>query len=187
MHESAESTEQLTVDDTRLLRPTFITILAVLHIVGGTVGLCMMADLVLNPPKVADPLPNESVLVFLVFGFYIALLALLAGVGMANGWRWGWWLTAYYYLYRISGSANALFFLGQFHEEVSAGSRGVGHYLAQYGFRLLIGMLIIWYLFSDRVLEYFRLADQSRLRSAFSVIAGAIATVVLQNVLALFT
>jgi len=142
-------------------RPIGVTILAVLHVVGGVILLGAQVLLLANLDRVSASMSSVGIPpALLVFGvMLLAGIALASGVGMWLGTPWGWWCATFYYVYSIARNANALLMVSDFAEELEAGSRGAGYYYVKFGVRVIVHALILLYFFKSNVVEYFGVTD----------------------------
>ena len=140
----------------------FLVILAALHIVGGLVMVGVFVYYTFVSSETIDPPPGFSGLLITLAAPFYAVLGLTSGFGMLFGRHWGWWAGAFYYWYKIACGASALLYLALIHGTLPEGERGVGHYVVKIGGRIVIHLLILWYLYSASVLAYFGMVDRPR-------------------------
>ena len=142
-------------------RPTGVTILSVLHLIGGVLLLAGQVMLLVNLDRVSQGLDAVGIPpVLLVMGvMLLAGIALASGIGMWLGTRWGWWCAAFYYVYSIARNANAFLMISDLTDGLEGGSRGPGYYYAKFGGSVVIHLLLLLYFFKDNVLEYFETQD----------------------------
>ncbi len=138
-------------------RPVGVSILAVLHLVGGVLLLGAQVLLLQNLDHVSQGINVVGIPpILLVVGvMLLAGIALASGIGMWLGTRWGWWCATFYYVHSIARNANALLMLSNFADELAGGSRGPGYYYAKFGGRVIMHFLLLMYFFKSNVLQYF--------------------------------
>ena len=161
-------------------RPLGVTILSVLHLLGGLMILPLLAVLFANSAEAQKPL-QELGLPFEVLVAGVCLLAVnsvFSGIGLFLGRKWGWWLAAFYYVYSIARHGNALFLTYQLTELDGGGGRGIGYHRAKFAGRIIVAVLILFYLFRDRVLDYFRFAPGGNLKR-LGILVGVCILIVL--------
>lgn len=138
-------------------RPLGVSILAVLHLIGG-IGL-FFAQFLLWSRLDAMQQPMETIgippVVLLAGVMFLSLLALASGIGLWTGARWGWWAAAFYYVYGIFRNGAALLTLAQFAEHLEGGTRGPEYYFIKHAGRIVVHGLILLYLMKGNVLEFF--------------------------------
>ena len=149
-------------------RPLGISILAVLHVLGG-IGI-LAVQLFVQPRGV-----EEADQAMRNFGFtfsmavaaftLVAALGIVSGVGFWLGRPWGWWVGAFSYIYRAFASLNAILTVIIYSAELATESRGVAFYLAKYGGRIVVSLLILSYLLRPKTLSYFGLSELRRFRA----------------------
>jgi hypothetical protein len=154
-------------------RPLGISILAVLHIVGGIILGVMQLVLLGKLNEIEAPLRSIGIPpVLLVIGVgFLALLGTAAGVGMWTGKKWGWWLGAFYYVYSITRNATALVTVAELANEIASDGRGPGYYYVKHTGRIAVSLLILLYFFKENVLHFFGLEDISKSK-AISLMIG---------------
>ncbi|MHC4876534.1 MAG: hypothetical protein ACYTGL_08545, partial [Planctomycetota bacterium] len=157
---------------------TGVTILAVLHLVGGVLLLVGQVMLLANLDRVSQGLNGVGIPpALLVMGvMLLAGIALASGVGMWLGTRWGWWCAAFYYVYSVARNANAFLMVSDLADGLEGGSRGPGYYYAKFGGRVVIHLLLLLYFFKDNVLEYFEAQDQHK-GKAIGILIGVTAAI----------
>lgn len=137
-------------------RPLGITILAVLHSIGGITYLVSGVGLLLSKgihdTTLNGVLPSSALLA--AWSVFFTLLFTSSGIGLGLGKAWAWWISASYYLFALMvigvHLGNDLVFSG-------VGGASFDFYLVQYGLPLVVGGLICAYFFRTNVLTYFRL------------------------------
>jgi hypothetical protein len=145
-------------------RPTGVTILSVLHVIGGVILLGAQVMLLANFDRVSQGLDAAGIPpVLLVMGIMLlAGIALTSGIGMWLGTRWGWWCSVFYYIYSVARNANAFLVVSDLADELERDSRGPGYYYAKFGGRIVIHFLLLLYFFNANVLEYFETEDVNK-------------------------
>lgn len=145
-------------------RPLGISILAVLHAIGGVGILAVLLFLVGQQDVLAKlgELLGFPVFLIILGILIVGGLSLASCVGMWKGTRWGWWVTSFYYMYSVVRYANALLFVSFFaQEDLGATDQQVLYHSVKFGGRIIVHLLIYLYLFKTNVLEYFGLEELS--------------------------
>lgn len=145
-------------------RPVGVSILAVLHLIGGVLLLGAQVLLFANLDRVTEGLDTVGIppALLIVGLMLLAGITLASGIGMWLGTRWGWWCAAFYYVYSVARNANAFLMVSDFAEGLEGGSRGPGYYYAKFGGRVIIHFLLFLYFFKTNVLEYFDMNDMHK-------------------------
>ena len=144
---------------TNLKRPIGITILSILHFVGGALLIILLIYYAARLEKVSTEL-NSAEFNFppawaLILGIaFLGSLSMVSGIGMWIGKPWGRWLGIFYYGYSILRNMNVILLIPAITNQVSA-SHGVGYYYIKFGGRIIISSLLILYFFKRNVKEYF--------------------------------
>jgi hypothetical protein len=165
-------------------RPRGIWILAGLHLL---VGLLFAAatllylrgafDVVTGEGQSRVPWPFLTVVLLCTF---ISACALSTSIGLWLGARWGWWLTAFYYVWGVLGSVTDVLFGIWYLEERNFES--IAWFLPGHLILLGIHSLILVYLCKKTVRHFFRL-QSLRMSRALALLA-IIAIVVLAATIA---
>lgn len=142
-------------------RPVGVSILAVLHLIGGVLLLGTQVFLLANLDRVSEGMNAVGIppILLIVGVMLLAGISLASGIGMWLGTRWGWWCATFYYVYSIAINANALLMLSGFADALEDRSRGPGYYYAKFGGRVIIHFLVLLYCFKSNVVEYFGMHD----------------------------
>jgi hypothetical protein len=152
-------------------RPVGVIVIAILGLAGGLIVVCrrilMLADVYLD----ADgPLIIANSYIVGVFNeLTLSLFAILSGVGLLVDGRRGWWLGAIYWAWRACRQALAvgLVLLNQPSNSTSNDNDQISRMIAS----LVIGSLILLYIFTARVLDYFGISSKTK-RDSFIVTIG---------------
>ena len=173
-------------------RPLGISILSILHFVGG-VALAVLAAVLpmiaAGQPEIAETLATIGLpLPLLIAGiFFLAALAIGSAVGMWIGARWGWYLGSFYYVYSIIRNLLAIvtvyYLAAELKAEDFGASRGPDYHYFKFGVRALIHALIYIYFFKSNVLEYFRLTQVSVVKVILVELAICIAIAIAFSIL----
>lgn len=157
----------------RPTRPVGVSLLAVLHIVGG-VGLAVVLLIGLaylgntsqsrNRDGLLQVLNSNGISpALLLFGILFLLgIALASGIGLMLGSRWGWRVAIFYYTYSISRNLNALVFFAGATEALQNSSRGPAYYFAKHFARVAISILVLCYLMKPKVCDYFGVNESQK-------------------------
>ncbi len=96
--------------DPTIPRPVGVSILAVLHFIGGILLFGVQFLMFANLNAMEESLRTIGIppALLIVAVMFLAALAIASGVGMWIGTKWGWWLAAFYYVYSIFRNASAL-------------------------------------------------------------------------------
>jgi hypothetical protein len=153
-------------------RPKGISILAVLHLIGGVIGAIAIIPLVLTFIEVPEAsqaldemgIPPISVLINLTF---ILIITIASGIGMWRGKRWGWYLGSFYYLYSVFRNASALISLPRMlayipPEEMENAQHQPSFYYAKHIGRVIVHFLFYLYFFKGNVREFFSITEQKK-------------------------
>ncbi len=155
-------------------RPAGIWVLSGLHLL---VGLLLVASTVFLAWRMVTEGQIRSFLPFwLVLSLCgcVSALSLASGIGLWLGKRWGWWLTAFYYVWGALGAVAQLLFVlwrVEFDPEL------IVLMLPGNLVRFAVHALIVLYLFKGTVRSFFRLKSL-RMATALTLLA-AVAFIVL--------
>jgi hypothetical protein len=128
-------------------RPIGIWILSGLHLLAG---LFFVAAPFLLRELASDP-ENFPVLLVAVRCAIVGTLALASSIGMWRGARWGWWTTAFCYVWALLG--------------VVANGSTMAYLPAEKLMQLAVNGLILLYLFKSAVRDYFCLKSLNMSRA----------------------
>lgn len=161
-------------------RPTGVSILAALHLVGGGLLFGVQFLMFANLEAMEESLRSIGIPpVLLIVGvMFLAILAIASGVGMWLGTKWGWWLASFYYVYSIFRNGSALFTVIAMADQLEGGSRGPEYYLFKHGIRIVVHFLLLLYFFKGNVIEYFGLATLSK-GKAVGILVGICSAITL--------
>jgi hypothetical protein len=173
--------------DRRASRPMGVSILAVLHLIGGVILFGVQFLLFANLDAMQEPLRTIGVPPALLIAavMFLAVLTIASGVGMWKGARWGWWLAAFYYMYSIFRNASALLTLYALSDQLEAGTRSPDYYLLKHSVRIVIHFLLFLYFFKANVLAFFQLQGLNRAKAAGMLVAVCIAIVLATSAVSL--
>jgi len=154
-------------------RPVGVSILAVLHLIGGVLLFGAQFLLFANLQAMDESLRSIGIPpALLVIGvMFLAILTIASGVGMWMGTRWGWWLAAFYYVYSIFRNGFALLTIVAMADQLEGGTRGPEYYMIKHGGRVVVHLLLFLYFFKGNVLEFFGIEMLSKLK-AISILVG---------------
>ena len=138
-------------------RPIGLSILAVLHLLGGLVLFAIQFLLWTRVDQMKQPLQVIGMppVILLAGVMFLSLLGIISGIGMWTGARWGWWVAAFYYVYGVFRNAGALIAVAQLAEHLEGGPRGPAYYVVKHSGRIVVHALILLYLMKANVLEFF--------------------------------
>jgi len=149
---------------TTVKRPVWVSVLAVLHFVGGFVYLgtqfIFLANLNVIEPTLHTFGMTSGLMIFALM--VLAILSIASGIGMWIGVKWGWWLGAFYYIYSIFRNASAVLMVISMTNVLEVGSREPEYYLIKHSGRIVLHFLIFLYFFKGNVLEFFHLEGLSK-------------------------
>jgi hypothetical protein len=156
-------------------RPIGIWLLSGLHLLAGLFFLSMIG-IVLWTLNTDGSNPTALPLGFLA-GIYgvMAALALGSATGLWRGQRWGWWLSAFYYVWGALGAVADLLLVEPRLDP--ADGESIIDPLPSKLIQFAIYALILQYLFKGTVRDFFRLQSLSSLNSL--MLLGLLAIVVL--------
>jgi hypothetical protein len=173
-------------------RPKGISILAVLHIGGGILGLLvtpLLAIKLVTGSGIPEGLNQIGLSPILLIAAYLFLFALEAssGIGMWRGKWWGWHLGAFYYLYSIARNAGALVHLPDVFGTIPAEAledmnRGPEFYAIKYGGRTLVHALIYLYFFKSNVRQFFGTPNKKKWNSFLTHTVIYLVVMTLRNI-----
>ncbi|MDZ4780530.1 MAG: hypothetical protein SGJ19_09785 [Planctomycetia bacterium] len=123
-------------------------------------------------PMQAIGVPPELEFVSVTF---LALLTLASGVGMWRGAQWGWWCSAFYFMYGVFRNASAALMFLAYAEQVD-GPRDPELAVLKHCFRVLLHSLVFSYFMRPHVLAFFDLQELNK-RAAFWKIVGLCLTI----------
>ena len=154
-------------------RPVGVSILALLHLLGGIFFLGAQVLLIANLQAVEDSLRSIGVppVLLIVGAMFLAILTIASGIGMWLGTKWGWWFAAFYYVYGIFRNGSALFTVITMADQLEGGSHGPEYYMVRHGGRIVIHFLLFLYFFKGNVLKFFGLEALSKAK-AVSILVG---------------
>jgi hypothetical protein len=169
-------------------RPIGVTMLSILHVIGGMVVLVPFANVLILKDnnllvRVASMLELPAIFQLAGLGLFSVML-IASGIGLWFAKSWGWWAAAFFYLDRTGISIIGLVLVSHLSNEPAVGPRGAGHYLVQYGIRILISVIILIYLFRGNVRTFFQLVHVPRLRCAAVLTASYVAFMVIVSLVA---
>ncbi|MEQ8788655.1 MAG: hypothetical protein RIC55_20260 [Pirellulaceae bacterium] len=154
-------------------RPIGVTILAVLHLLGGALLFVSQFLLLANLDTLDESFQAIGISPVLVLGglMLLACLATASGVGMWIGAKWGWWLASFYYVYSVFRNASAMMTIVAMTNSLAAIGLGPEEYLLKHAGRMLIHFLLLLYFFKSNVLYYFGL-EQFNKAKAIGILVG---------------
>lgn len=157
----------------RATRPVGVSILAMLHLVGGVGLAVVLVALVVNRQAIGEPLQMLGMPpALLIIGvLFLAVLTIASGVGMWMGTKWGWWLAAFYYLYGVVRHGSALMTVAALADRLEDGMRGPAFYLIKFGVRIIVHLLLVLYFFRGNVRAFFGLTTVGKAR-ALGILVG---------------
>ncbi len=167
-----ETREAYDPSQARQGRPKGISVLAILHVGGGIVGLLLVPVLLFQfltgrgLALGANQLGLSPSLLILAYLFLFSL-ATLSGIGMWRGTWWGWHLGSFYYLYGLARAGGALVHLPDIFgaippEAIEDLKKGPEFYAIKYGGRAVIHSLIYLYFFRAHVRKFFGVSAMRR-------------------------
>ena len=110
---------------------------------------------------------DYSPLLLLISIIFLGLLALTAGTGLWWGQKWGWWLSAFYFLHALSRQVETLFGTG-------LGNTGWTRSWLGVALGLLFSLVVLLYLNSREILAHFHLEQHPRWKSLLVLLIPAI-------------
>ncbi|WP_425396633.1 hypothetical protein [Aeoliella sp.] len=160
-----------------MARPVGVTILAILHFIGGVVLLIAQFLLFTNLETIGGNLRfvGVSPLLLVIGLMFLAILTIASGVGMWMGTKWGWWLATFYYVYSIFRNGAALFTIMVMMDQLEGGSRGPEYYVVKHGVRVIVHFLLFLYFFQGNVLDFFGLRALSKPKAVGILVGVCIA------------
>lgn len=154
-------------------RPIGVTILAVLHLIGGFLLAVLQVSMLVHYDRFAQALDETGIAPWLVIigALLIAVLGFVCGLAMLAGVRWGWWCATFYYMHGVARNANAFVMVAVLSEGIEDPARGATYYYVKFGGRVLVHSLLFLYFFKPNVWEYFGMEGQSKGRAVGRLIA----------------
>jgi hypothetical protein len=153
-------------------RPVGISILAVLHAVGGVL-ICALGVYLVTQFKEQD---RSSIIAWATITLtpLFAVLGIGTGIGLWLGKKWAWWLATFYYFQFALGGVIVLSSILVAHAAfdrplTERSAELTGKHLG----RLLIFSLLSWYMTRRNVFAHFEFQRLTRLR-ALCILAGVI-------------
>lgn len=170
-------------------RPVGVSILAVLHFIGGILLFGAQFLLFANLRAMDESLRSFGIPpALLIIGvMFLAILAIASAVGMWTGTKWGWWLAAFYYVYSIFRNGSALLTVVALADQLEGGSRGPEYYMIKYGGRVVVHLLLFLYFFKANVLEYFGMETLSKLKAVGILVGICIAILAVTSAISLIS
>lgn len=153
-------------------RPIGTSIIAILHISGGFLGIIFMIFMSVKVYYLPETLEKINILglppsLLIIAIFFVLVLALASGIGMWTGKKWGWFLGSFYYMYSIVRNSTALITIPMMinsmpPEEVAEMSRGPSYYYIKHGLKIIIHSLIFLYFFKSNVIDFFTMNEYKK-------------------------
>lgn len=148
-------------------RPTYLALLAGYLAIYGGVMFVLQLLAYTNLKTTAESLGYDP-LILLVAIIFSGVVSIAAGVGLWLGKKWGWWLSAFYFLYMFAQEITALFASG------SLPSSG-GAALLNAAIGILLSIVVVYYLFKNEQLAHFHLETFPRWKSMLILVAAVLA------------
>ena len=170
-------------------RPVGVSILAVLHLIGGIVLFGAQFLLIANLQAMDESLRSIGIPpVLLIVGvMFLAVLAIASGVGMWMGTKWGWWLAAFYYVYSIFRNGSALLTIVVMADQLESGTRSPEYYMIKHGGRIIVHLLLFLYFFKGNVLEFFGMETLSKAKAIGILVGICIAILAVTSAISLLS
>lgn len=148
-------------------RPIGITIISVLCIISGTGMFVMQLFIDESFVEIISELNIDNfTMIFSII--LLASLALIGGIGMLLGKKWGWWVGAFYLIYAVFRYLNVLVQIPLFEIQYEVGSAETTQYYTKYIGRIITNSLLYLYFFKSNVLSYFNLGEIRKRKVVFS-------------------
>lgn len=160
------------------VRPTGITILAWLYLIGGVVMLGMLLVLFNRLGEGFDSIGISAAIAQVSISL-LGLLGAVAGIGMLTGKKWGWWLGAFYLVWSVTRNATALLAIQDIAAQYEVPPEKMALHYMKAGTRIIFHSLLCWYFFSSRVEHYFDVISINRWMRLLFLVAAAIILYVL--------
>lgn len=147
-------------------RPRGISILRVLHLVGGIILAIILVPLIIafkSNPEASEAFAamGMSPIAALIAMILLCVITIASGVTMWKGIKWGWYLGSFYYLYSVFRSISALMtvplILSQAPPEQVA--HPPSYYYTKFTVRSIIHLLIYLYFFKSNVRDFFNVSE----------------------------
>lgn len=141
-------------------RPIGVTILAVLHLLGGAGMLCVIPMMLSVDQQQAaealDPL-GASMGMMIASALLLMGLNLATGIGLFSRAPWGWRLGTFFCVFTIARSLNAMFTLAELQGDFILPGDRLELQFIKFGGRIVINGLLLMYYFRENVLDWFGL------------------------------
>ncbi|KAB2877439.1 hypothetical protein F9K33_16415 [bacterium] len=137
-------------------RPGFLMFLAVINIIGGVFFIGFDIFWGWSIGKMASDVIGVHPIEIVLNILFLGVLSISSGIGILKATEWGWHHALYYYVYAIMRYITAISYLDDWPSEAFA-KHSIEYQYVKFSVRIIISILLIWYLFSPRVLQYFRL------------------------------
>jgi hypothetical protein len=164
-------------------RPLGVSILAVLHILGGLGSIVVGLFLLSRYSQISSNLNSVGIsMLAIAFGvvFLIGLM-LASGIGMSLGTRWGWWCTTFAYIYDIASNINVLVTNMVLGDELTRSARGPEFYILRSIVRTALALAILLYFFKPHIQEYFGVEDIHKGKAIGLLIGATVLVVAVMN------
>jgi hypothetical protein len=157
-------------------RPVGIAILAGLNLVNGAwIGghrLLTLADVYLGPGGSATFSGSYKVAAF--GDFFFAFVAVVSGIGLFVGAKWGWWLGGFHWSSRICREVLIPISATLLADQSVSSMSDDRFYFSKVSGALAIQSLILLYMFQRSVLEYFGLGSLRKVWALIKIVGAAL-------------
>lgn len=152
-------------------RPIGVTLLALLHIVGGLIGglMVLLAFLTRNISDFSASILGIPMWLAVIPLIVAMTLGFIAGFGLWSGRAWGWWMAVIYYTYSIMRNAGTVLLALMLTQGQESATIDVHRFVYKHGGRVLIDTLIMLYLFRRSILDFFDLYALPRIKTVAKV------------------
>ncbi len=159
-------------------KPLGITLLTILHVIGSIAIVPVFLMLFSKKGEMAvglEGLPFTTTDIFAGL-LLVAVLTVGSALGMYLGRQWGWWLASYYYVHSAVQKTFAFVTTFQMANQLGASEAEIQTLAVKTFPRVIVKLLILFYLFRPQVWEYFEIA-KIRKWVALGLLVGTYCTV----------
>lgn len=168
-------------------RPVGVSILAVLHLLGGVVLFGMQFWLYAKLGDLEGALRSIGITpIMVILGvMFLSVITIGSGVGIWIGAKWGWWLASFYYIYSVFRNASTILAVLAMSDQLQGEDRGVAYYIIKHGGRIVVHSLLFMYFFKSNVLAFFGLENLSKAKAVGILISICIGFMVVMSAIGL--
>lgn len=164
-----------------------VSILAVLHLVGGALMFGLQFWLLANLNSMDESLRALGIppALLIVGVMFLAVVTIAAGIGMWVGTQWGWWLAAFNFVYNIFRNGSALVTILGMSDQWELGDRDPEYYVFKHGGRIVVQFLLLLYFLNRDVLRFFGLRELNRVKAVCIIVGVCVGILVTTSMVGL--